>query len=72
MKAIQKIVRQGNSAMVSIPRPIMFATNLLPGELVIWTVLEDRTLHLRPWRDHEFAQNTVPRVLPETPEKVTR
>jgi antitoxin component of MazEF toxin-antitoxin module len=71
MKAVQKIVRQGNSAMVSIPRPLMFATDMLPGELVIWTLLEDKTLHLRPWRDHEFAQNRTPGIRPLTTGKET-
>lgn len=71
MKAIQKIVRQGNSAMVTIPRQMMFAAGLLPGALIVWELLEDRTLHLHEWRDNTYQQNTTPRIISGAPEKVT-
>jgi hypothetical protein len=70
VKAIQKIVRQGNSAMVTIPRQLMFAAGLLPGALVVWELLEDRTLTLHEWRDNTVQQNRTPRIVSNGPDKV--
>lgn len=72
VKAIQKIVRQGNSAMVTIPRQLMFAAGLLPGALVVWELLEDRTLTLHEWRDNTVQQNTTPGIISGLPSRETR
>lgn len=67
MKAIQKIVKQGNSAMVTIPRPMMLRLNWLPGELVVCEIGDDGVLTLRPWRSEQIAQGQSPGVIRESP-----
>ncbi len=51
MKGIQKLVRNGNSTGVTIPRPVLWHLGWLPGQLVVMTVLEGGELHIRKWRD---------------------
>lgn len=55
MKALQKLVRNGNSTQLTIPRPVLMHLGWLPGDPVIVELLEDKTLHVRPFREAEHA-----------------
>lgn len=47
MRALQRLVRNGNATGVNIPRQILIHLGWLPGQDVIVEVLENGTLHLR-------------------------
>lgn len=47
MRALLKIVRNGNSAQVTIPRAMLLHCGLIPGQPIIVEVLEDRSIHIR-------------------------
>lgn len=72
LRAIQKIVKQGNSAMVTIPRQLLFAMGLLPGEFVELAQLEDNSVRIRPWRTDENITRQSPGVIPTPPSEVSR
>jgi antitoxin component of MazEF toxin-antitoxin module len=63
MRALQKLVRNGNSTQVSIPRPILIHLGWLPGHLVVVEVLEDETLRVRPQYEGEFGPKWSNRAL---------
>lgn len=46
MKALQKLVRNGNSTHVAIPRQVLIFLGWLPGEPVVLEVLEDKSIRL--------------------------
>lgn len=64
MRALQKLVKNGNATAVSIPRPILIQLGWLSGESVIIEVLEDNTIRLRRPVDRDFAPQGAPRMLP--------
>ncbi len=72
MRALQKIVQQGNSAIVTIPRQLMNSLGWRPGDLVILTSNSDDALHVQLWRDPKSAQGRSPGILPDAPPLVTR
>jgi antitoxin component of MazEF toxin-antitoxin module len=41
MRALQKLVRNGNSTSVSIPRPLLMRLGWLPGRSVVIELTED-------------------------------
>ncbi|HLZ44399.1 MAG TPA: AbrB/MazE/SpoVT family DNA-binding domain-containing protein [Gemmatimonadales bacterium] len=41
MRALQKLVRNGNSTAVAIPRPFLFKLNWVPGRSVIIELTEN-------------------------------
>lgn len=47
MRALQKLVRNGNSTQFTIPRALLIELGWLPGESVIVELLEDGALRLR-------------------------
>lgn len=57
MRLIQKLVRNGNSTQVTIPRPVQMHLGWLPGEAVVLTVLEDRSLRIQ--RLDDVVQTTA-------------
>jgi len=72
MRALQKLVRNGNSTQVTIPRPALFWLGWLPGEAVILEVLENKSLLIRRPASDEFMPNraktvVLDRELPYTP-----
>lgn len=72
MRALQKLVRNGNSTQVTIPRPALFWLGWLPGEAVILEVLENKSLLIRRPASDEFLPTrakavTLDRELPYTP-----
>lgn len=70
MIAIQKIILQGNSAMVTLPRWLMHALKWRPGQPLILTLNEDNTVTLRLWRDLEMQQRRSPGLIVVDPEPV--
>jgi len=58
--AIQKIVLQGNSAMVTIPRAMMNFLGWRPGQPVTLRLQENGTIVVRLWRDNELQQVGTP------------
>ena len=72
MRGLQKLYRNGGSTVVSIPRPILFALDWLPGQLVIIEVLEDKSLHLRLPRTDDLGPRMPPRLVFDDVAKGTR
>jgi len=70
MRALQKLVKNGNSTAVSIPRPLLVHMGWLPGESIIIELLEDNTLRLRRPVERDFAPKGAPRLWHDAPEKV--
>lgn len=62
MRAIQKLVRHGNSTHVAIPRPLLINLGWLPGEFVILELLEDGSVRLRRPQAEDLAPVRVPRL----------
>lgn len=48
-RAVQKIVKNGRSAQVTLTRPALYVMQLLPGDDVEVWVTEDGIGHFRPW-----------------------
>jgi antitoxin component of MazEF toxin-antitoxin module len=67
VKAIQKIVRNGNSAQITIARSMLFKMNLRPGDLVEVRCDDDGEMHIRPWMNREYTKQASTGVLPEPP-----
>jgi antitoxin component of MazEF toxin-antitoxin module len=67
MRALQKLVRNGNSTAVSIPRPILFYLGWLPGESIVLEVLDDKSLRVRRPCDRDFAPLGAPQMLSNDP-----
>ena len=72
MRALQKLVRNGNATQVTIPRPILIALGWLPGQNVILELLEDNSLRLRAPVTEDFAPLGTPKLLFDGPTSVTR
>lgn len=67
-KAVQKVVVNGSSAMVTIPRPLLFALGLRPGQFVELFDNEDGSMTIRPWRDATFSgRNSPGQIAAEAP-----
>ncbi len=58
--------------MVTIPRPVMFALNWLPGQLLVLESMTDGALKIYPWHDTQMAQGQSPGVIVTRPPVVTR
>lgn len=67
MRAIQKIVRNGNSAQITIPRPLLFEMGLRPGDLIELTHDGSGCATIRPWINREYANTHSPGVINEPP-----
>lgn len=72
MRAIQKLVRNGNANSISIPRPILVHLGWLPGEQFIIELLEDASLRIRRPVERDFAPLGAPGLLHDQPAQVTR
>lgn len=70
MRFLQKLVRNGNSTGVSIPRSVLVHLGWLPGQQVIGEVLEDQSIRIRLPREQDFAPIGKPQLLFTTPESV--
>lgn len=65
LEAVQKIVRQGNSAMVTIPRQVLRALDVRPGDFVQLIEQAPGVFLLRSWANKENAARLSPGVLNE-------
>ena len=72
MRAVQKLVRNGNSTQVTILRPMLVWLGWLPGESVVVEVLEDKTLLVRKLELRELAPRQMRPTLIEAAEDPTR
>jgi len=72
MRAIQKLVRNGNATQVTIPRPMLIALGWLPGNEIVVEQLEDDTLRIRALEDSAFRPAPKARVVIDTPLPVTK
>jgi antitoxin component of MazEF toxin-antitoxin module len=72
MRALQKIVRNGNSTHVAIPRPLLIHLGWLPGESLIVELLEDDTLRLRRPQADDFLSVQRGAVRPVAVAKAAR
>ncbi|HKV99975.1 MAG TPA: hypothetical protein VJN96_09125 [Vicinamibacterales bacterium] len=69
-RAWQKISLRGNSAYVTIPRPMMYALGLVPGDLVVITANADKSATLVRLDPDANASNKSPGIIPEQPSLV--
>lgn len=71
MRALQKLVRNGNSTGVSIPRPFLFKLNWVPGRAVVLELTENcDALVIRVPREADFGLVSPPILFSHgTPEK---
>jgi antitoxin component of MazEF toxin-antitoxin module len=68
MRALQKLVKNGNSTQVTIPRTMLITLGWITGESVMLELLEDGSLRLRRPVERDFAPVGAPRlVFPDTP-----
>lgn len=72
MRALQKLVRNGNSTGVMIPRPILIYLGWLPGEQIVIEVLEDKSLHVRRPCERDVAPLGPPKLIYDAPAPVPR
>lgn len=69
MLAFQKLVRNGNSTQVTIPRALLNYLQWLPGQLVTLEVRDDRSFVVRLPRQSDYAPIRKPAaLLIESPE----
>lgn len=61
MRALQKLVANGNSTQVTIQRNVLVWLGWLPGEPVVVEATEDKCLIIRKPRENEFL---TPRARP--------
>ena len=72
MKAIQRVVKNGSSAQVTLIRAILFELDLRPGDFVEVVTPGDGTVTIRPWKNSEFAGRRSPGVVAESAPAVPR
>ena len=58
-----KLRRDGTSTIVTIPRQFMRYCDLLPTQVMVWEVLEDKTLRLRPIDDRSLSPRRLPKLV---------
>ena len=63
MRALQKLVGNGNATAVSIPRAMLFYLGWLRGEHVVLELLEDDSIRVRRPCERDFAPLGPPKLL---------
>lgn len=63
MRYVQKIVRNGNSAQVTLPRHLMAWCELILGQAVIVETLEDKSIRIRALRENDLMPAHPPRIV---------
>lgn len=63
MRALQKLVRNGNATRITIPRSMLHHVGWLPGESMIIELLEDNSFRLRRPSLDDFPALGVSRML---------
>jgi antitoxin component of MazEF toxin-antitoxin module len=67
VRALQRLIHNGNSTSITIPRTILHHLGWLCGEHVIIEVLEDRSLRIRRPCERDFAPLGPPHLLHDAP-----
>lgn len=67
MRALQRLVRNGNATAVNIPRAMLITAGWLPGEFVVVEMLEDKTFRLRRPCERDIAPHSAPKLLLDEP-----
>lgn len=68
MRAVQKLVRNGNSTAVAIPRSFLHQLNWLPGRSVVVELTENLdAVVVRLPTERDFGLVGPPRLLTDTP-----
>lgn len=70
MRAMQKLIRHGNSTGISIPRVILVNLGWLPGQAILVEEMEDKSLRVRQPRASDFGPMAMPNVHDDTLGKV--
>lgn len=72
VRAIQKVVKNGSSAQITLIRPLLYALKLLPGDQVeVWTT-DDGVAHFRPWISTNALDGRSPGLMHEKPEALAK
>lgn len=71
MRYLQKLVRNGNSNQVTLPRQLMAWCDLIPAQPVIIEALEDKSIRIRAARENDFAPTRPPRIVLDPDPPVT-
>jgi hypothetical protein len=65
MRAVQKLVKNGNSTQVTILRQMLVALGWLPGEVVVVELQENSTLKIyKPRLEEQAVKQMRPSILP--------
>jgi antitoxin component of MazEF toxin-antitoxin module len=67
MRALQKLVRNGNSTGFTIPRTLLIRLGWLPGQAIIVEEAEGNVLVVRRPNERDFGPVVMPRVLDGDP-----
>lgn len=67
MRALQRLVRNGNSTTITIPRVMLVSIGWLPGEYVVLELLDDHSVRVRRPEERDIAPLGKPRMLAEAP-----
>lgn len=70
MRALQKLVRNGSSTQMTIPRPLLIHLGWMPGEPMVIELLEDNSLRIRRPVAQDFAPLRMPRITLPDPSEV--
>lgn len=70
MRALQKLVRNGNATAVAIPRPFLMHLGWLPGQAIVLELLEDKSVRVRLPVARDFAPIGPPRLVYDNVETV--
>lgn len=60
MRQLLKLVRCGNATHITVPRAALFHLGWLPGQQVIFELLEDQTIRVRRPTPEDFASISMP------------
>lgn len=62
MATFQKLIQNGSSTVVTIPRPVMRGLDWLPGEMVVVEVTPKKEFLIRRPNANDFSRSRSPRV----------
>jgi antitoxin component of MazEF toxin-antitoxin module len=71
-RAIQKLVRNGSSTQITLPRWILVPLGWLPGTDVVVELTENNAILITPLEDPRFKPKNARRVVQDEPAPVNR
>lgn len=69
MRVLQKLVRNGHSTQLTLPKTMLIQLGWIPSDIVVIEVLEDKTILLTKWDPPK--RTTVPRKGVQMPDAAT-